>query len=69
MVEVFKTNVEQTAHAEKLAALLRLHFPGSKVNFDLEDCDRILRVEGQSFAPDKVQMLVAAHGFSCTVLE
>jgi hypothetical protein len=66
---VFKTNVQQAAHAEKLVTLLRLHFPGSKVNFDLEDCDRILRVEAQYFAADKVQTLVTANGFSCHVLE
>ncbi|SEL78246.1 hypothetical protein SAMN04488505_1021102 [Chitinophaga rupis] len=69
MVEVFKTNVQQAAHAEKLVSVLHQHFPGNKVNFDLEDCDRILRVEGQSFAAEKIQTLVTAYGFTCHVLE
>ncbi len=69
MVEVFKTNVEHATQAAKLVALLLQHFPDSRVNFDLEDCDRILRIEGQHFIAEKVQLLVNGHGFSCQVLE
>jgi hypothetical protein len=69
MVEVFKTNVEGISQAQKLVALLLQHFPGSKINFDLDDCDNILRVEGRDFVPVKVKQLLEANGFYCWVLE
>ena len=69
MIEVFKTNVEEAYHAKNVIALLLEHFPGSKINFDLHDCDKILRVEGENFAIEKVITLVTENGFSCMVLE
>ncbi len=69
MVEVFKTNVRKVDHASQIVAILLEHFPGSKINFDLEDCDKILRVEGHNFLTDKVKMLVEQNGFDCSVLE
>ena len=69
MIEVFKTNVEEACHAKNVIALLLQHFPSSKINFDLHDCDKILRVEGENFAVEKVIGLVAESGFTCIVLE
>ena len=45
MVEVFKTNVINHAQADVLIHQLRMAFVDYDVNFDLEDCDKILRVE------------------------
>ena len=69
MIEVFKTNVEETCHAKNVIDLLLQHFPGSKINFDLHDCDKVLRVEGDNFEIEKVIGLVAESGFDCVVLE
>ncbi len=44
MVEVFKTNVANSRDAARLLALLHQSFPDYSANFDLEDCDNILRV-------------------------
>jgi len=44
MVEVFKTDVQYADHARALVDRIHRAFPGYKANFDLEDCDRILRV-------------------------
>lgn len=44
-VEVFKTNVGQKDAAESVIKKLNKRFPDYKINFDLDDCDRILRVE------------------------
>ncbi|MEO6000870.1 MAG: hypothetical protein ABIN89_28745 [Chitinophagaceae bacterium] len=44
MVEVFKTNVEDPYYANILVDQIQKVFVGYKANFDLEDCDRILRV-------------------------
>ena len=68
MIEVFKTNVEEDAQAKTLVTILLQHFPGSKINFDLQDCDKILRVEGENFWTDRVMTLVEENGFACEVL-
>lgn len=44
-VEVFKTNVETGEQARQLVHLIHENFPYYTVNFDLEDCDKILRVK------------------------
>jgi hypothetical protein len=43
-VEVFKTNVADPELAKSLMDQIESHFTNCRVNFDLEDSDRILRV-------------------------
>ena len=69
MIEVFKTNIQDALQAKSLVALLLHHFPGSKVNVDLHDCDKVLRIEGCDFLPTKVMTLVEEKGFVCSLLE
>ncbi len=69
MIEVFKTNIEQSSDATNIVQMLHQHFPGSRINFDLQDCDKILRVEGKDFSTDKIIMLVHKNGFRCEILE
>ena len=69
MIEVFKTNVETKNDADSILDMLSGLFPGSKINFDLQDCDNILRVEGKDFSSDKIMTLLKENGFHCTVLE
>jgi len=68
MVEVFKTNVEQSQMAEQLISTLRIRFPFSKINFDLEDCDKILRIEGNQICIQTIIELMKGRGFECEVL-
>jgi hypothetical protein len=68
-IEVFKTNVLEVSIANKLTALLIEHFPGNKINFDMHDCDKILRVEGENFITSKVRKVVEENGFACSALE
>ena len=68
MVEVFKTNVEQKETAEQLLSVLQFDHPFSKINFDLEDCDRILRVEGTEICVNSIIELITRRGFECEVL-
>jgi hypothetical protein len=44
-VEVFKTNVTDPEQAKWLVDQIERNFANCKVNFDLDDCDRILRVK------------------------
>lgn len=69
MIEVFKTNVETTSDANNIVQMLLQHFPGSRINFDLQDCDKILRVEGSNFSTDKIMLLLNKNGFCCEILE
>jgi len=69
MIEVFKTDVQQPGTANLLVAKLTLLFPGSRVNFDLEDCDRVLRVEGENICTEKIKQLLQLSGYCCQVLE
>jgi hypothetical protein len=48
MIEVFKTNVENREQAGRLIDQIQNVFADYQVNFDLEDCDRILRVKNPS---------------------
>jgi len=47
MVEVFKTNVKSTQQSIIILSKIRKYFPKLRVNFDLGDCDKILRIEGE----------------------
>lgn len=69
MIEVFKTNVEETVEARTIIGILLEHFPGNKINFDLHDCDKILRVEGRNFCAHAIMKLVIENGFNCAILE
>lgn len=68
MIEVFKTDVQQPGTANLLIAKLILLFPGSRVNFDLEDCDRVLRVEGENICREKIAQLLKSCGYFCQIL-
>ena len=69
MVEVFKTNVEIEELAKQLTLKLARQFPGYKINFDLQDCDNILRVEGAGVCPKEIIEVINNHGYVCEVLD
>ena len=69
MIEVFKTNVQQSTDAVRLVQVLKQNFPSSRINFDLDDCDRILRVEGEDVDIEQIMGLVKGNGFRCSVLD
>ena len=68
MVEVFKTNIDDRIEADRIRELLLDHLPDCKVNFDLEDCDKILRVEGFVSAVEVIKM-IREHNYQCEVLK
>ncbi len=68
MVEVFKTNIATGHSADELKAALLQHFPACRINFDLDDCDRILRLEGSGINNSKVVEVFIEKGFLCEAL-
>ena len=55
--------------AQQIIALLKHHFPAFIINFDLHDCDKILRVKGESIPINEIETIVSANGFHCSVSE
>lgn len=69
MVEVFKTNVCLQEEANTLLKSIHQEFPAYQANFDLEDCDKILRVKcQQKVEPAPLIGLLRSSGFEAEVL-
>jgi len=68
MVEVFKTNVQERDEAKMLLEKLLEHFPHNRINFDLNDCDSILRVEGERIYSEKIIELLERCNYCCEIL-
>tara|TARA_R110002050_G_scaffold34230_1_gene86574 strand:+ start:14085 stop:14333 length:249 start_codon:yes stop_codon:yes gene_type:complete len=49
IVEIFKTNVNNQRLASMIISDLNQLYPEYRINFDLEDCDNILRIEDNGF--------------------
>jgi len=69
MVEVFKTNVQKKAQSKMLLSILSEAFPAFKINFDLSDCDKVLRVEGDNIEALRILILVKEYGVKCEILD
>ena len=68
-IEVFCTNVETPVQATGIINAIRSGVNDVAVNFDLDDCDKILRVVGNNDVDcDLIVAIVAKHGFTCEVL-
>lgn len=69
MIEVFKTNVEQPGLAQEIIQQLNSLFPEYRVNFDLQDCDKILRIEGKEISCNVIREILTRQGIICEVLK
>ncbi len=68
-IYVFKTTVLARSQVQKLGPMLnRLAGEGDRWNFDLEDCDNILRVETKTLKATTVASLLHNNGFHCEEL-
>jgi hypothetical protein len=69
MVEVFKTNVQKEGEALLIVQQLHSHFPSDRINFDLDDCEKILRVEGHNIQTRNIVQFLMEQGYHCEVLD
>ena len=71
MVEVFKTNVKDQDMADTLIDQIHKNFIGYKANFDLQDCDNILRVKSMtgSIESNLLIYLLNEFGFNAEILQ
>lgn len=65
MVEVFKTNVNSRCYANMLIYQIQQAFTEYSVNFDLEDCDRILRVKSTAGSIQPLPLIDFLKRFGC----
>lgn len=69
MIFVFKTSVKSKIQAKRLKPHIDTILPRVKWNFDLEDCDNILRIDSEENIVLKIRMLLNEHNFHCEELE
>ena len=69
MIYVFKTTVQSQIFIEKLRPHLSKILPQSTWNFDLNDCDNILRIDSKENIVLKVINLLNTFNFDCEELE
>ncbi len=71
MVEIFKTNVSSKRLASKVLSALNAYMPGYCFNFDLDDCDRILRVQSQGCPVEinTIMRIVSGHRIEISLFE
>jgi hypothetical protein len=69
-VQVFKTDVQDRQMARHIIHFLQQNFSQCRINFDLDDCDKILRIESWqgSIEEAKIRLLVAKYGYHCEPL-
>lgn len=68
MIFVFKTSVKTKMQVKKLKPHIDKALPKAKWNFDLEDYDKILRVDSDENTVSEIIDLLAVHNYSCEEL-
>jgi len=68
-VLVFKTSVEDKVSVKALTPELDRLVGKGKWNFDLADCDRILRIVSEKVRAESAIKLLDYFGFACAELE
>lgn len=68
-LEIFKTDAKEATKANEILMLLYTQFPGADINFDLHDCDNILRVVYHKEITAEVIEVLNKKGYNCEVLE
>lgn len=69
MVEVFKMDVYEEERSIIIIQKLLQYFPENKINFDLQDCDKILRIEGENIFSERIMELLNEEGHECEILD
>jgi len=66
---VFVTNVYQPEQVSRVQPLLTAIPAIADWNFDLEDCDHILRIVSDDLSPRDVEVLLRNEGLDCYELQ
>jgi hypothetical protein len=69
MIYVFKTSVKTKLYARKLKPHIDKILPKAKWNFDLDDCDKVLRIDSDENIISPIINLLKSHNIDCEELE
>ena len=69
MIFVFKTSVKNKTQIKKLKPYINNKLPKAKWNFDLDDCDKILRIDSHENIVLPIKDLLKIHNFICEELD
>jgi hypothetical protein len=69
MIYVFKTSVRYKMQAKRLGPHIDKILPKARWNFDLQDCDKILRIDSEENIILPIVNLLRDHNFDCEELE
>ena len=69
MIYVFKTSVKTKNQVKKLEPHINTILPNEKWNFDVEDCDKILRIDSEENIVLKIIDLLRNQKFYCEELD
>lgn len=65
---VFKTSITQQEQIVEVSSLLDSMPTIKHWNFDLDDCDNILRIVSNNLDPESIESLLQTAGFHCQEL-
>lgn len=68
MIEIFKTNVQETEVSAAIIQQLLEQLPDARINFDLDDCDKILKIDSNFIDNKRVVALLLSAGYQCEAL-
>ena len=68
MIYVFKTSVKTKMQVKQLKPHLDKLLPKAKWNFDLQDCDHILRIDSEENIVGQKTNLLNIHSYDCEEL-
>ncbi|WP_416444485.1 hypothetical protein ACH3O9_03620 [Leeuwenhoekiella sp. A16] len=66
-IEVFITNIQNALESASIIKELHAEYPDLRVDVDLEDVDRVLRIEGY-FDLDIVMKIIASKKHTCEIM-
>ena len=69
MIYVFKTSVKTKMQAKKLTPHIDKILRNAKWNFDLDDCDKVLRIDSEENVILPIINVLKNHNFECEELE
>lgn len=65
---VFATSINRKKDAQNIANILINYYTPKSVNFDLEDRENILRIEGENLVSSKIKNTLFTLGYECEEL-
>lgn len=69
MIYVFKTSVKTKKQVKQLRPHINRILPNQQWNFDLHDCDKILRIDSDKQVVTAITSVLHAHQFHCEELQ